>query len=248
MDIWTIVIAILGGFVAGVINILAGNGSAITLPILMELLGLPANVANGTNRIGIFVQGIIGSTTFYKHGKLPIRSSMIFVIPAFFGAMIGVYWATIVTPEQFRMIFGYVLILMVIIIFLNPKRWLQPKGIVKNPIILGILSFFLGIYGGFIQMGMGVFVLAVLVLLAGKNIIVSNAIKIFIVVSYTGVVLLIFAYKGLVHWEYGLLIAIGQGFGGWVSARWASKYPGADVWAFRLLILTMIWAIWRIFV
>ena len=47
------IIAVAGAFAAGVINALAGNGSVITLTILTELIGLPGNVANGTNRVGV---------------------------------------------------------------------------------------------------------------------------------------------------------------------------------------------------
>ncbi len=69
------VIAILGSAVAGGINTLAGNGSAITLTILTELIGLPGNVANGTNRVGVWTQSMAGTYVFYKNGKLNIKES-----------------------------------------------------------------------------------------------------------------------------------------------------------------------------
>ena len=63
---WYLILAVIGvGFVAGFINILAGSGSLLTLPLLM-FLGLPANVANGTNRIAILLQIVIGITSFKK--------------------------------------------------------------------------------------------------------------------------------------------------------------------------------------
>ena len=43
---------IIVGMLAGVINTLAGGGSLLTLPVLI-FMGLPPNVANATNRIGI---------------------------------------------------------------------------------------------------------------------------------------------------------------------------------------------------
>ena len=128
MDTSTIIITILGGFFAGSINVLAGFGSIITLSILMELIGLPANIANGTNRVNIMAAGITGTYSFYKGGKIQFKKSLIFFIPTFFGALIGVYVALQVSNEQFKEVFKYLLIVLFIIILINPKRWLRAKS------------------------------------------------------------------------------------------------------------------------
>ena len=72
-------IAIVGAFVAGAINTLAGNGSAITLTILTELLGLPGTVANGTNRVGVLTQSLAGSWAFYRKGRLQLQHSGFYI-------------------------------------------------------------------------------------------------------------------------------------------------------------------------
>jgi uncharacterized membrane protein YfcA len=100
-----------------------------------------------------------------------------------------------------------------------------------------------GFYGGFIQMGMGVFFLVVTVLIMKINIIDANALKTTIVAIYTIVVVFLFHRNGLIEWKLGLTVAIGQSVGGYLTADIASRYPEADRWAYRLLIIVIIFAL-----
>jgi len=249
LSVTVILIAIAGGFLAGIINTLAGNGSAITLTILTELLGLPGNMANGTNRVGVLAQGITGTYAFHKNGKLDIKRSKSIIAVIFFGAIAGVITAINISNESFIFIFKYLLVFMLIVVVVNPKRWLietnsehQVPWIIRLPLFLA-----LGFYGGFIQMGMGVFFLAVMVLIAKYNIIDANAIKGFVVLLYTIVVIAIFQYKGLIDWKMGSILAIGQATGGYVAAQYASTFKNANVWAYRLLIFIILAAIVKTF-
>ncbi len=243
------IIAIGGGFFAGIINTLAGNGSAITLTILIEVLGLPPLVANATNRVGICSQSIAGSIAFYRNDKLPIHRSRWLIILIVIGAIIGMYTVTQVDNQQFRNVFRYLMIVMLFVILVNPKRWLQESDLTKDmswwlavPLFLG-----LGFYGGFIQMGMGVFFLATMVLVARYEIIEANAVKSFVIAIYTILAIAFFHWKGLIDWKTGLIVAIGQTIGGWITAQYASTYPKANLWAYRLLVVTMIFAILKLF-
>lgn len=243
------VIAIIGGFLAGIINTLAGSGSAITLTILTELLGLPGNMANGTNRVGVLTAGLAGTAAFYKNGKLNINKSKRYTIPTVIGAIAGTILAVWVSNEQFKTVFQYLMILMLFIILIKPKRWLQETDD-KNALSVWIaipLFLALGFYGGFIQMGMGVFYLASMVLVAKYNIIEGNAVKTFVVAVYTIIAVAIFQYKGLIDWYLGGVLAIGQTVGGWLTATYASKYENAGIWAYRLLITMVIFAIFKLF-
>ncbi len=242
-------IAIFGGFAAGIINTLAGSGSAITLTILTELLGLPGNMANGTNRVGVLTAGIAGTFAFYKNGKLDIAKSKRYTIPTIIGAIVGVFVAVWVSNEQFKTVFQYLMILMLFVILIKPKRWLQETK-AEDALSLWVaipLFLALGFYGGFIQMGMGVFYLASMVLVAKYNIIDGNAVKTFVVAVYTIIAVAIFHYKGLIDWYLGGVLAIGQTLGGWLTATYASKYENAGIWAYRLLVVVVIWAILKLF-
>lgn len=242
-------IAFAGAVFAGSINTLAGNGSAITLTVLTELIGLPGNLANGTNRIGVLMNGLGGSIGFYRGGKLDLRSGLPFFVIVISGAIIGIIVATMVSNEQFMFVFKWLMMAMFFVLLINPKRWLRtvyveakPNWWLHVPIYLAI-----GFYGGFIQMGMGIFFLAALVLLNRIPIIEANAIKIFSVFLYGIIAVVIFAWKGLIEWEIGILMGIGQFIGSWITARLASRYKGVEKWAYWMLVIAVALAIFRLF-
>ena len=247
-------IAFTGALLAGAINTLSGNGSALTLTVLMELLGLPPTVANGTNRVGILGNGLAASFGFHRAGRFDVsegrrRDMTLIVGITFLGAALGIYLSLIVSNETFRDIFRYLLIVMLGIILVKPKRWLVvPEGEKHLTRWLSIPLFFtLGVYGGFIQMGMGVFFLAVMVLVARYEIIQANVVKALVVTTYTLLAVSIFAWRGLIDWPLGLLMAAGQIVGGYLTATYAAKHPKAGLYTYRLLIVVIIAAIAKAF-
>jgi len=242
-------LAILGGFIAGFINMLAGSGSIITLSILTELLGLPGNIANATNRVGVLAQTYIGTYTFQKHGKLNITRGLPYLWPMIVGSFGGIYLATRVSNEQFLVVFKLLMVVMLFVVLVKPQRWLAQKVESKPPNYWLAIPFFflLGVYSGFIQMGMGVFFLAAMVLGAKFELMEANALKIFVVAILTTIALSVFAWKGLVDWKVGGLIAIGQGAGGWAGGYYGSKYASANVWAYRILVFVVIGVLVKMF-
>lgn len=238
-------LASLGALFAGAINTLAGNGSAITLTILTELLGLPPNIANGTNRVGIFTQSSVASWVFFKGGKLDIVRRRNYIIIIFFGALAGGVLALNVSNEQFRSVFRFMLVFMLVAVLVKPKRWLRNTDLDFNPpwYLYVPLLFALGFYGGFIQMGMGVFFLIIMVLVLRINILESNALKGFVIALYTILVIGLFAYKGMIDWKIGGIMAVGQTLGGWLTAKFATKVSWADKAAYYMLITVLILAI-----
>lgn len=244
-----VLIAILGGFFAGIINTLAGSGSAITLTILTEVLGLPGNVANGTNRIGVFTQSAAGSFAFYQNDRLDLKRSRPYFIATVVGAVTGVLVAVMVSNAQFKFVFRWLMVGLLLLILIRPKRWLRetdPDGSVKYWIAIPTFLA-IGFYGGFIQMGMGVVFLAAMVLGAKYSIIDANAVKLSVVAFYTVLVIAIFHYQGLIEWWVGAVLAIGQTVGGYLTAHYASRMPQANVWAHRLLVVVVVGAIIKMF-
>lgn len=249
MDIWIIIIAIGGSFIAGLINTLAGNGSAITLTILTEVLGLPGNMANGTNRVGVFTQTAASTYGFFRNGKLDLKNRKIHIICTIIGAILGTILATQISNEQFRQVFRFLMVFMLLVILVKPARWLRETDLEVQPSKWIIIPAFLGLgfYGGFIQMGMGIIFLAVTVLGARFSLLDANILKSFVIAVFTIPVLIIFHYKGLIDWRYGMFMAIGQTLGGYLMAHYASRFPNANIWAYRLLILMVIVAIVKLF-
>lgn len=244
-DVQIYILASFGALFAGAINTLAGNGSAITLTILTELLGLPPNMANGTNRVGIFTQSTVASWVFYKGGKLDVKRRRNYIIIIFIGALAGGILALNVSNEQFKSVFRFMLVFMLFAVLVKPKRWLRntdmdfdPPRYLYVPLLLA-----LGFYGGFIQMGMGVFFLIIMVLVLRINILESNALKGFVIALYTLLVIGLFAYKEMIDWKIGAIMAVGQTLGGWLTAKFATKVSWADKAAYYMLITVLILAI-----
>lgn len=249
LELYHYVIAIVGSAFAGFINTLAGNGSAITLTILTEVLQLPGNIANGTNRVGVLFQSSASTFAFYKNDKLDLAKGGQPILFISLGAILGILLAVWVSNEQFKQVFRFMMVVMLFAILIKPKRWLQKTDPNKkmNPWIGIPLFLALGFYGGFIQMGMGVLFLIVMVLIAGYNIIDANVLKSFVVVLYTLVAIGIFHWQGLIDWKIGMIMAVGQTAGGWWTANFASNYPQADIWAYRVLVIVVIGALLNMF-
>ncbi|MFB6351918.1 MAG: sulfite exporter TauE/SafE family protein, partial [Bradymonadaceae bacterium] len=92
-DMVTYPLVFLAAMVAGIMNVLAGSGSLLTLPALV-FLGLPSPVANGTNRVGIIVQCLVGVETYRRGGKLEWTQTGWFIGPTLVGAGLGAWIAT----------------------------------------------------------------------------------------------------------------------------------------------------------
>jgi len=223
---WYLYLAIVGaGFTAGFINTLAGSGSLITLPLLI-FLGLPANVANGTNRVAILLQNVVGVSSFRQQRVLDVRRGLILAVPAVLGAIIGAQIAVGLDEQMMRRTIGAVMAVMAVVILIRPKRWLEgrPEGVNHRPGWLQLLVFFaIGVYGGFIQAGVGVFLLAGLVLGVGYDLVRANAVKVLIVFCFTPLALVVFLLEGQVQWIVGLVLAVGNMLGAWVASRLAVK-------------------------
>ncbi len=214
---------IIAGFGAGFINTLAGSGSLITLPLLI-FIGLPANVANGTNRVGVLFQNLVSADSFRRQRVLDTRGALILAIPAIIGSVIGAQIAVNLDEEMMRRTIGALMVIMLVVVLVRPNRWLEGRSEIANhrPGLVQILIFFaIGIYGGFIQAGVGIFLLAGLVLSVGYDLVRANAVKVLIILLFTISALMVFVYNDQVWWGVGFLLAIGNALGGWVAARMA---------------------------
>jgi uncharacterized membrane protein YfcA len=236
---WLRILAVIGvGMVAGFINTLAGSGSLLTLPLLM-FLGLPANVANGTNRIALLLQNVVGVSAFRKQKMLNFREGFKIGIPAVAGALVGARIAVQLDDALMEKFIGGLLVLMFLLIILKPNRWLKGReGQPPVKMVWQLVIFFLiGIYGGFIQAGVGFFLLAGLVLGAGYELVRANALKLFIVLLYTPFALAVYILHGDVSYLLGFILAIGNMTGAFFGARVAVRWGASAVRVFLLVAL-----------
>lgn len=208
------------GLVAGALNVVAGGGSFLTLPILL-FMGLPATLANGTNRVGVLSQNLGGLLGFHRHGAMDWPWSLTASVPAVAGAMVGV-WAALAIPDfAFRRILSIAMVAVTVWSLLNRQI---PKGAseIKPPshwlVVAGF--FVVGLYGGFIQAGVGFLVLAITTA-AGMDLVRGNAVKLLTVLMLTVISLIVFAVAGQVDWPRGLALGIGSWLGAMVGVRMA---------------------------
>jgi uncharacterized membrane protein YfcA len=228
------------GFIAGYVNTLAGSGSLITLPVLI-LLGLPANVANGTNRVGLLAQNLVSVTTFRRRKALSFEGSARLVLPAVVGAVLGAALAVDLDEALLNRTIGILMLVMLVVMLIRPRRWLEAHAD-GSSIAYGWqlpLYFALGVYCGFIQAGAGIFLLAGLVLGSGFDLIRGNAMKNLIVLIVTLAALAVFVANDQVHWGLGLLLASGNAVGAWLAARMALARGAGFVRYVLMLIIAL---------
>lgn len=228
------------GLLAGAINTMAGGGSLLSLPILI-FLGLPPAVANATNRVAIFSQNVFAVAGFRSKGVSEFKYSFVLGLSALIGAVIGAKIAVDIRGELFNKILA---IVMVIVVLLTISGRFKPKGEKSESTspaskIIGIVSFFfIGIYGGFIQAGVGFLIMGALSAIHGFSLVKINSMKVFIVLIYTIAALGVFIYEGKVNWLYGIVLAIGNSAGAWFASRWSVEKGDKVIKIF--LIVTVI--------
>jgi uncharacterized membrane protein YfcA len=225
MDWYLYPAVVAAGFVCGFINTLAGSGSLITLPLLI-FLGLPATVANGTNRVAILLQNIVGVSSFRQQKVLDLRGGLLLAIPAVVGSLVGAQIAVTLNEETMRRVIGVLMVVMLIVILARPKRWLEGHGAEVTRRLRWpqwAIFFLIGVYGGFIQAGVGIFLLAGLVLGAGYDLVRANAVKVLIILCFTVFALAVFVINDEVRWTVGLILAAGNMLGAWIASRMAVR-------------------------
>lgn len=236
-----LLLLVLVGFIAGMINVIAGGGSLLTLPMLI-FLGLPPNIANGTNRIAIIIQNIFAVSGFKSKGVSAFPYSIYLALSATVGAIIGALLAVDIKGEIFNKILAIIMVLIVVYMVFKPKISTEEllERITGKYFWLGIFAFFfVGIYGGFIQAGVGFIMLLALSGINRFSLVKSNAIKVFVALIYSLSAVVIFAYNDMINWKYGLILSIGNATGGWFMSRWSVKKGDGLVRIFLIIMVTV---------
>jgi uncharacterized membrane protein YfcA len=236
--IYVLIVAV--GIVAGIVNTIAAGGSMLTLPVLMAL-GMPPNMANGTNRIAMLLQNAVGVSSFHRAKVMDFPSGFRVGIPAAAGAVAGAFIAVNLNDRVMKLAIAGLMVVVFFLILLKPGRWINSHE--SHPPVpywlQVIIYFFVGIYGGFIQAGVGFFLLTSLVLASGFELVKSNAIKLFVILLYTPLALIIFFLHGDVNLWIGLLLAGGHMAGAWLGVKIAVK-GGAVVIRYFVLVAIVV--------
>ncbi len=226
------------GLVAGFVNTVAGGGSAITLPILTDLIG--PNAANGTNRIAILMANATAAGRFTRGGAMPWRAVAPLIPPAVLGAVAGAWVATLLSAIAMKRVFAVVLLLIAVSVIAKPSAWLQGHESRLTEPWRSAAFFAIGFYGGFVQAGVGFLLLAGLVLGGGLDLVRGNAAKVLLILCYTPVALLLFARAAQVDLAIGLVLGVGNSSGALLASHLAIT-RGAD-WIRWVLVIVAVGA------
>ena len=246
LDINSILILVGIGLFAGVVNTLAGGGSLVTLPVLILFLGLDEATANGTNRLMVIVAAIVASYGYKSKEVSTHPYGLYFGIAATFGAVIGAKIAIDIDGDTFKRFLAIIMITVGLIIVFRSKSIASldlPERLSGKYLVAALIGFFfIGIYGGFLQAGVGIIIMLLLTQVSRLSLVRTNSVKAFSVFFYSIAAVLIFALDGKIIWMVGIWMVLGSIVGAWLSSRW-SVDKGDKVIRITLLIMVTYMAV-----
>ena len=232
---------IVAGFFAGFINTIAGGGSMLTLPALM-IFGMPADIANATNRVGIFLQSVAGARGFHKNGKLAPATIVPTLVPTLIGSLFGSLLASFMPVTWLKPALLGTMLGMAILMLVKPSAVAPPEGTqaytLKERPMAALGLFIAGFYGGFVQAGVGFIIIAAVAGGLRYDLVRTNALKMAITAALTVIALIVFVVRGQVLWIPGLVLAIGTVAGAMLSVQFAIKVPQSVLkWVLFVMVL-----------
>ncbi len=235
------------GILVGFVNTLAGGGSSILYPILI-FMGMPIHTAIGTSRVGFLAQGIFSVAGFKSKGIFLFPFNLYVALAAMTGGIVGAWISLQVPDKNLTKILAFIMIMIAVLILIQAKirkRHDTARIKAKWLWISFIVYFIIGIYGGFIQAGMGFMIILAGSLVNHFKLTEANSIKALIVLVLTIPTLYMFAAKGFVNWEAGIAIAIGTATGSWLTSRWSvnvnEKYLRIFIASIVVLLAVKLW-------
>ncbi len=234
---WFVAVLLGAGLVAGFVNTVAGGGSLLTLPALM-LLGLPATLANGTNRLCIVAQSLAGTAAYHRAGKLHTPALARVLPPTLLGSALGAYAASRAPETLLRPVLLATLVVVALLLTFRPRAVVaegeEPRAIDARA-FAGL--FAAGMYGGFIQAGVGFVLLSVLGGMLRYDLLRANALKLVCTTIFGSVALVVFVLAAQVVWLPAALLAAATVLGSVLGVRFAVKL---DPVVLRRLVLVVV--------
>jgi uncharacterized membrane protein YfcA len=240
-DIAGIIILFVVGAIAAFINVNAGGGSSLTLPVLI-FLGLDPSVANGTNRVAILFQNVSAVYAFKKEKFYELKNSLILSALTLPGAIIGAVTAVSISDKLFETILGVIMIFIIITMLLPKKKMDKTSSDFAIDWKIIVAMIVVGFYGAFLQVGVGFLLMAAFQYLMKLDLIRVNMHKVFVVFVFTLPALLVFVLTDNVNWFFGLTLSAGNAFGGWWGAKLSVK-KGEKLIKFVLIVAILIMAL-----
>lgn len=214
------------GFIAGILNAIAGGGTFICFPALVWV-GVPAISANATATL-VALPGYISSAWAFRHdlsadGRLKLRE--ILIISAI-GGVLGALLLVVTPASVFLGIVPWLLLIATLLFAFGPQLTTILRG--REAAQIGWLTaatvvMAVSIYGGYFNGGLGIVLLAAFSLIGYTNLHQMNGLKSVVSSSLSLVSTLTFIMAGIIDWRYALPLAISSALGGYVGASQSRK-------------------------
>lgn len=241
LDLNITLILIVSGIVVGIINTLAGGGSVVSVT-MFTALGLPITVANGTNRIAVFLQNLTSTITFLRKGLFNLKHGLLLSIPVIIGNIAGSLVATHIEDHIFKICFSVILVVILFyIIFDNRIKIKEGHNLDIKPWHY-LLFLAIGFYGGYIYIGIGYLILAITLWAMRMDIVQANAIKGFVIFVATPFSLAVFILNDQIDYLFGLPHGVGNIIGSFIASHYMTSWGKGFIKAFTLIIVLICFA------
>lgn len=228
---------VITGFLAGACNAVAGGGTFFTFPAFLAA-GLPPVVANASNSVAVWpghAFAAVGYRNELSRSARNIRGSLII---ALLGGIAGAVLAGVIANQAFASLIPF-LLLFATLLFAFGRR---VSVLIERPISdtphasfgSRCLEFVVAIYGGFFGAGLGIMLMASLLMLGVHDLQANNALKNLLGAVINSVAVIVFAVLGVVSWPHTLIAFAGAVTGGLAGARLARRM--SEVWLRHIVI------------
>lgn len=227
---------------------LIGGSSIVTIPLLM-LLGLPPHTAIGTDRFGVIGVGIAGWYKFQKKGLINYRLGLVAAIPILFGSAVGANIVLQISEVVLKNVIIVTNIILVIFLMFNPGIGVEKrKAPLNTKDYIGgvIISFIVGVYGGFYGAMAGTLAVYIFLMWFRQTFIESAASMKLGSVSMTVTAATVFGLNNAVDYYLGSGMFIGCLIGSYIGAHYSERI--GNVWVKRIFIAFVIIALIKLII
>ena len=241
LDLSITLILIVSGIIVGAINTLAGGGSVVTVT-MFTALGLPITIANGTNRIAVFLQNFTATITFLRKGAFNLKQGLMLSVPVILGNIAGSLVATHINDSLFKICFGVILVIILLYLIFDSRIKIKEGHNLEIKPWHYLLFLGIGFYGGYIYIGIGYLILAITLWAMRMDIMTANAIKNFVIFVATPFSLAVFIINGQIDYLFGIPHGVGNIIGSFLASHYAAHLGKGFIKAFTLIIVLICFA------
>lgn len=246
---WQVALILLAGLWAGMINTIVGSGTLVTFPVLVTL-GIPPVTASMSNAMGLIAGNLTGAWS-YRSELTGLKRTLLKLLPcSVLGGLLGAFLLLHLPEEVFGVAAPVLIVVALLFVVFQPRLQAAVRrrktrqaevaaarlGAVPGgagaapeedpdrshqPLILYLLVFFTGIYGGYFVAAQGVLLVGVLGVFLLAPLQSANAVKNALVAAVNIVAALSYIFLAFdrIAWWVVLFIAISSTVGSWLGAK-----------------------------